>query len=1419
MKKFLSGLLTLALLVGTIPVTNLIASEPTQEPAKFTGFDENNIAYRFAVLSDVHMAYDNYEEGAIASTTRKYAAAVAQLAKLSEGDLDAVMFTGDYTGTGSVATRESFAQVTETLFTGGAYTNGNSIFNKTPAIILAYGNHETEMSIEGSHEYDTTVEELESTFKSEDYPVFKNMFEGGTCYKGTDGLGSYWMKVGNYNFITVEIEGYNIWDSSLGESGRGSNYYNAETLKWLQTTLQTITTDENYNNEYIYIGTHAPVENTIYDSQQEFFDSADWGSTKRDKAVTDENGMEYNFHNILSQYPQVIVFSGHTHAAPELETSIMSDTYTSIGAGSTTDPSVLAGTAYLDSSKSNANNGYGIYIEVDNAGNQRIKRISFENTDAVTITNTDYTYESVLYTYKDGSGKTTNTPKLTLNNWVSNLTDGFTPVYAGEDWQLPAVSAENKTAHLNYYSKENRNQKVTPVFNTGDIKVEDFVADKKGASMKLTFPTATTTAVDTSIVYYTIDFCDADTNEVLHSVRAAGNWYPGESGGVTAAQRATATSLTYTIDNIQGAVNLDQYGEAASKNPIYVSITAKDEYGNVSQVKKSTVLEADATLSEISFSTTGNPNLLSTMAAVHSSLNNSVDSLLPINSITLKGINDEGQAQEPHVNFYLDREKYNQLLNNYDTTALGGLVINSANILPYMSDFSSGESVVYEMDVKCTQVTDAAGGFSIKFRVANNSDSYALQLNVRNNGLSIFKQYLGGISGWGSTTVYSSTSAKLNVVNDNTTQHITMLATPKEVSVWVDGSLVINKFDISSNVVENMYPVFSIEHRGANVELSNMRVYRYDSTTVIKQTEPTKTIAQKNYTDADTLTIRSNYSSYVNKTGEAFYTDNSNGGMWISPNWAAAKDAPQYVNMFLSQSGYQALMEKANKEQAQWADYWPREGRPSTEFAKYMSDFKETDTVVYDYRYYTNALYTEGNLGYKFDFRVRGTGTKTEGVTVSIRTDGLYIGVAGTYLKVDDSITLATGGSWHKVTIVASPERLSLWHDGTQIVDNLLYTKVNSNAPEVTYPIATYVVTNVGMIIQETKVYNYDETAWDSVRADDSCVTNISNTFTSNLRNVKVFGFDNIINIKMANNYNPNKDGSHYWWTTYVDPIGSDTFDTADSYVLSARISLVPDAAAGTTRRQIVFGTTEIVDKSANDYKILAIPLFGTDNAQLQYIHSKKQHEDTTTIASSTDASVKYNTTDNNIDVLDIKAIVSKTHITVSVNGVLLADNLELEKPLEEIYPEFIVGGYNMSISDVHVYYNNSYYEQAAETALEGKLAAQESYTNATWKAYQDAVNTLTEAAELSCDKTTRNQIKLAISDYSGTDGALRKAVRGDVNGDDCIDVRDIVRYKKYLKDSSTDIRPTGADIKVDTSYNKDDLDKLRDMLLRVTEE
>lgn len=1401
MKKFLSGLLTLALLVGTIPVTNLHASEPTQEPAKFTGFDEDNIAYRFAVLSDVHMAYDNYEEGAIASTTRKYAAAVAQLAKLSEGDLDAVMFTGDYTGTGSVSTRESFAQVTETLFTKGKYADESPIFDKVPAIILAYGNHETEMSIEGPHEYDTTVAELESTFKSEDYTVFENMFEGGTCYKGTDGLGSYWMKVGKYNFITVEIEGYNIWDPSLGESGRGSNYYNAETLKWLQTTLQTITTDENYNNEYIYIGTHAPVENTIYDSQQEFFDSADWGSTKRDKTVTDKNEVEYNFHDILSQYPQVIVFSGHTHAAPELETSIMSDKYTSIGAGSTTDPSVLAGSAYLDSSKSNANNGYGIYIEVDNAGNQRIKRISFEDTDAVTITNTDYTYESVLYTYKDGSGKTTNTPKLTLNKWVSNLTDGFTPVYAGEDWQLPAVSAENKTAHLNYYSKENRNQKVTPVFNTGDIKVEDFVADKKGASMKLTFPTATTTAVDTSIVYYTIDFCDADTNEVLHSVRAAGNWYPGESGGVTAAQRATATSLTYTIDNIQGAVNLDQYGEAASKNPIYVSITAKDEYGNVSQVKKSTVLEADATLSEISFSTTGNPNLLSTMAAVHSSLDNSVDSLLPINSITLKGINDEGNPQAPHVNFYLDREKYNQLLNNYNATTLGGLVINSPYILPYMSDFSSEESVVYEMDAKCTQVTDAAGGFSIKFRVANNSDSYALQLNVRNNGLSIFKQYLGGTSGWENTSVYSSTSAKLNVVNDNTVQHITMLATPKEVSVWVDGSLVINKFDISSNVVENMYPVFSIEHRGANVELSNMRVYRYDSTTVIKQTEPTQTIAQKNYTDADVLTVRSNYSSYIDKSGEEFYTNNSNGAMWVYPSWT--QDAPQYVNMFLSQSGYQALMEKANKEQPQWADYWPRSERPSTEFAQYMTDFEDADTVVYNYRYCTNELYREGTLGYKFDFRLRGTGNTTEGITASIRSDGLYIGVGGTYSKVNDTIKLEAGEAWHKVTIVASPERLSLWHDGTLVVDNLLYTSVNAEAPSTTYPIATYVVTNVGMIIQQTKVFNYDETVWDSVKADDNLAINIATSFESNLKNYRVSGFDNIVNVKMGANHNPST-GSFYYWTTDVDPIGTANFDTTDSYVFDATVTLTPDATSGTPRKKMVLG-------KGTDGTELYVTLFTDYGVELQYQNAN--------IATKYTAPLRYNVTDNKLDVMKIKAIVSATHVTLAVNDVVIADNLALATPLAEMYPRFNIGGYNMSISDVHVYYNNSYYEQAAETALEGKLAAQESYTNATWKAYQDAVNTLTEAAELSCDKTTRNQIKLAISDYSGTYGALRQAVPGDVNGDDCIDVRDIVRYKKYLKDSSTDIRPTGADIKVDTSYNKDDLDKLRDMLLGVTEE
>ena len=81
-------------------------------------FDKNNVLFRLAVISDIHISYGYHSEQDIVNNLNFYANKVADLYYVSGGKLDAVMICGDYNSNGTFEQARTFVQGTKTIFEG-----------------------------------------------------------------------------------------------------------------------------------------------------------------------------------------------------------------------------------------------------------------------------------------------------------------------------------------------------------------------------------------------------------------------------------------------------------------------------------------------------------------------------------------------------------------------------------------------------------------------------------------------------------------------------------------------------------------------------------------------------------------------------------------------------------------------------------------------------------------------------------------------------------------------------------------------------------------------------------------------------------------------------------------------------------------------------------------------------------------------------------------------------------------------------------------------------------------------------------------------------------------------------------------------------------------------------------------------------
>lgn len=493
-------------------------------------FDEKNIVMRFAVISDAHISYTSFSADDILDKLEKYASAICDLKDVSGGQLDAIMMCGDYSSIGCKEQATTFAQGSQVIF--------ESIFGKEnmPKLLIGMGNHDT--CWRQKHYYSMRADGWYNIF--EKYGLTDDFSD-----KSDGDNGNIRMDVEKdgvqYSFLYVETEDYN------------PNIFREETLKWLDDMLCDIT--QKNPNQYVFVGTHGPIAETkIYGTVKRLEPGADWGTSRG------------NIDKILSKYPQVVVFSGHTHMSAELETTIMQINYTAINV-----PPVMSRcyynsgeqefidgkfASYLDVTYPDNQYGMGMYIEIDKNGDMRIKRVNFTRNRAEVFA------KSVGEKDNPAVGTWPGEPDrftyLELDR--CELNDKEKPSFFMPDWILDAPD-KNKE-FLKRYSLARGNVK-PPYFPE-----EVCASGEKCANnvLKIEFPAALS---ERYILYYKVIIRVDGVNKEF---RILGNWVDIQKGVIDGISHKDAKCFEYELPPV---VN--------NTDDCKIQIVAVDEYGNESE--------------------------------------------------------------------------------------------------------------------------------------------------------------------------------------------------------------------------------------------------------------------------------------------------------------------------------------------------------------------------------------------------------------------------------------------------------------------------------------------------------------------------------------------------------------------------------------------------------------------------------------------------------------------------------------------------------------------------------------------------------------------------------------------------------------------------------------------------------------------
>jgi Icc-related predicted phosphoesterase len=206
----------------------------------------------------------------------------------------------------------------------------------------------------------------------------------------SNGPNNYQRKLGNSTTPSyplhqyIEIKGYPF--ITISQTGTGNADYNVVAQTFLKNSLADAA--EKYPDKPIFVFTHVPPYNTCYGSRQ----VDGWGSTI--------------FPPILEKYPQVVVFSGHSHYPLGDPRSIYQNKFTAINDGSTTYSEVEPGVVSEGIHPAGYTNvTEGVIVNVLENGNVDLERWDTYRNEAI-LPNwlLEAPFDGTKFAYKDRGG-------------------------------------------------------------------------------------------------------------------------------------------------------------------------------------------------------------------------------------------------------------------------------------------------------------------------------------------------------------------------------------------------------------------------------------------------------------------------------------------------------------------------------------------------------------------------------------------------------------------------------------------------------------------------------------------------------------------------------------------------------------------------------------------------------------------------------------------------------------------------------------------------------------------------------------------------------------------------------------------------------------------------------------------------------
>jgi 3',5'-cyclic AMP phosphodiesterase CpdA len=238
--------------------TNESTDGSTDTPVVDPGVNPgNNPPLTFAVISDVHIGNDVAEGPMV-----KVPQALKNIT--SYGELDAMVVVGDLTDHGEVAEYEQFVET---------FTDSTLFTNPVNDLLFVMGNHDNYHSNGHAHYQDG----LKHFNNGEPYPLHH--------YKVIKG----------YPFIMVST--LNGCNNDIDSRADGTNAYPPATVTWIEQAMERAT--QECPGKPIFFFTHIPPRWTCYSTWIEY-----------------ENGLGWcmqALNRVLNEYPQTIVFAGHSH--------------------------------------------------------------------------------------------------------------------------------------------------------------------------------------------------------------------------------------------------------------------------------------------------------------------------------------------------------------------------------------------------------------------------------------------------------------------------------------------------------------------------------------------------------------------------------------------------------------------------------------------------------------------------------------------------------------------------------------------------------------------------------------------------------------------------------------------------------------------------------------------------------------------------------------------------------------------------------------------------------------------------------------------------------------------------------------------------------------------------------------------------